>query len=176
MNNRRSHQQNHHHTSGNHAQYHPNRGPFSRKEQLERDLYGLEREMMTLDIQIDALHEKGRQLEAAKNTHQASVPFAIAQVALSTLGVRYLPTVARTWHYKHQQYLRAEEQLKQHALSLYTKRNIIALKWSTSRSRSKCCNSNRKFSFQHKTDRLSSIGFVLPVSLFFSTYSSSPSA
>jgi hypothetical protein len=125
MNNRRSHQQNHHNTSGNSSQYHPNRAPFSRKEQLERDLYGLEREMMALDIQIDALHEKGRQLEAAKNAHQAAIPFAIAQVALSTLGVRYLPPVARTWHYKHQQYLRTEEQLKQHALSLYTKRNIV---------------------------------------------------
>jgi hypothetical protein len=96
MNNRRSHQQNHHHTSGNSSQYHPNRAPFSRKEQLERDLYGLEREMMALDIQIDALHEKGRQLEAAKNAHQAAIPFAIAQVALSTLGVRYLPLLSPT--------------------------------------------------------------------------------
>lgn len=129
MNNQRfTQQQNHqnqHNSNGYRSQFQGNRAQFSHKDQLERDLRYLERDLITLDVQIDALREKGMQLQAAKNAHQAAIPFAIAQVALSTLGVRYLPPVARTWHYKNQQYLRSEEQLRQYALGLYTKRNAL---------------------------------------------------
>lgn len=118
--NQRYHQQNRNFNSSNHFQS-SNRGQFSRKESLERELHYLERDLAALDTQIDALGEKGRLLEAAKNAHLASIPFAIGQVALSTLGVR-LPPVARSWHYKHQQYLRAEEQLRQHAVTLHARR------------------------------------------------------
>ncbi len=103
-----------------------NRFQSSRKEALERDLRYMERDLVALDIQIDALGDKGRALEAAKNAHMGSVPFAIAQVALSTLGIKFLPPVARTWYYKHQQYLRMEENLKQYAITLYTRRNALA--------------------------------------------------
>ena len=98
----------------------------SPKEALERDLRYLERDLAALDVQIDALEAKGRALEAAKNAHMGTVPFAIAQVALSTLGVRFLPPVARTWYYQHQQYLRMANNLKQHAITLHTRRNALA--------------------------------------------------
>lgn len=116
MNGNNRYQQNHHQQNNRYQQQ--NRYQSSRKELLERDLRYLERDLAALDTQIDALGEKGRLLEAAKNAHLASV-------ALSTLGVRYLPPVARTWHYKHQQYLQAEEQLKQYGVTLYTKRNTL---------------------------------------------------
>ncbi|HEU5377588.1 MAG TPA: hypothetical protein VFV38_19365 [Ktedonobacteraceae bacterium] len=122
--NQRSHQQHHHFNRSNRFQSSA-RGPFSRREALERELQYLERDLAALDAQIDALGEKGRLLEAAKNAHLASIPFAIAQVALSTLGVRYLPPVARTWHYQHQQYLRTEEQLKQHAVTFHARRGAL---------------------------------------------------
>lgn len=118
--NPRQNQQHHSWNRSNRSQY-DHRTQFSRKESLERELHYLERDLAALDAQIDALGEQGRLLEAAKNAHMASIPFAIGQVALSTLGVR-LPPVARTWHYKHQQYLRAEEQLKQHAVTLHARR------------------------------------------------------
>ena len=123
MNGNNRYQQNHYQQNSRYQQQ--NRYQSSRKELLERDLRYLERDLAALDTQIDALGEKGRLLEAAKNAHLASIPFAIAQVALSTLGVRYLPPVARTWHYKHQQYFQAEEQLKQYGVTLYTKRNAL---------------------------------------------------
>ncbi len=128
MNNQRHNQHNpsQNGNTGNRSQYTNNHRPFSsRKDELERELRYLERDLVSLDVQIDALGEKGRLLEQAKNAHMASIPFAIAQVALSTFGVKYLPPVARTWHYKHQQYLRSEENLKQFAVTLYTKRNAL---------------------------------------------------
>jgi hypothetical protein len=122
MNHQRYNQQQNSQQNSNRFQY-QNRGQSSEKSTLQRELRYLERDLANLDAQIDALGDKGRALEAAKNAHMRAVPFAIGQVALSTLGVRFLPPVARTWHYKYQQYLRSEEQLKQHALSLYAKRN-----------------------------------------------------
>lgn len=120
------HQQSHQYSNPRQSfQQSTSRATSFRQEQLERELYALERELIALDAQIDALREKGRLLEDAKRAHQASVPFAIAQVALSTLGVRYLPPVARTWHSKNQHYLRAEEQLKQYALTLATRRQAL---------------------------------------------------
>ncbi|HEU5381615.1 MAG TPA: hypothetical protein VFV38_39845 [Ktedonobacteraceae bacterium] len=116
--------QNNHHQNGNRYQQY-NRTQ-SRKDQLERELHWLERDLVILDAQIDALGEKGRVLEAAKNAHMQSFPWAIAQVALSTIGVKHLPPVARTWYFKHQQYLRSEEALKQHAVTLYYKRDALA--------------------------------------------------
>ncbi len=110
--------------SGNRSQY-QYRAP-SRKEQLERDLQYLEKDLVSLDAQIDALGQKGMLLEAAKNTHMQGIPGAIAQVALSTLGVKYLPPVARTWYFKYQQFLRSEEALRQHAVTLHYKREAIA--------------------------------------------------
>jgi hypothetical protein len=98
----------------------------SPKEALERDLRYKESDLAALDVQIDALGDKGRALVAAKNAHMGAIPFAIAQVALSTLGIKFLPPVARTWYYKHQQYLRMEENLKQYAITLYTRRNALA--------------------------------------------------
>jgi hypothetical protein len=111
--------------NNNRYQQQGNRFQYSRKDSLERDLRYLERDLVTLDIQIDALGDKGRALESAKNAHMGAIPFAIAQVALSTLGVKFLPPVARTWHYKYHQYLRMEENLKQYAITLFTKRNAL---------------------------------------------------
>lgn len=123
MNNQQhsNHQQNYQQNS-NRSQY-QNRAQYSEKSALQRELRYKEYDLTQLDVQIDALGEKGRLLEEAKKAHMQSIPLAIAQVALSTLGVRYLPPVARSWYYRHQQYLRTEEQLKQHALSLHTRRN-----------------------------------------------------
>ena len=118
-------QQNAHFQQRSRSQQQGNRFQYSRKDSLERDLRYLERDLVALDVQIDALGDKGRALETAKKAHMGSIPFAIAQVALSTLGVKFLPPVARTWYYKHQQYIRMEENLKQFALSLYTKRNVL---------------------------------------------------
>lgn len=126
MNQRYNQQNTYQHGAHNRSQYNRSRDQASRKEQLERELHWLERDLTSLDAQIDALDEKGKLLEAAKNTHMQSIPWAIAQVALSTLGVRHLPPVARTWHYKYQQYLRAEEALKQHAVTLHYKREALA--------------------------------------------------
>lgn len=111
---------------GRYQQQQGTRFQYSRKEALERDLRYMERDLVALDVQIDALGDKGRALEAAKNAHMGAIPFAIAQVALSTLGIKFLPPVARTWYYKHQQYLRMEENLKQYAITLYTKRDALA--------------------------------------------------
>lgn len=98
----------------------------SPKEALERDLRYKESDLAALDVQIDSLKERGEALETAKRAHMGGIPLAIAQVALSTLGVRYLPPVARTWHYKYQQYCRMEENLKQYTITLHTKRNALA--------------------------------------------------
>ena len=124
MNNQRSNQQNSQQNSNNRFQY-QNRAQYSEKSILQRELRYLERDLAALDAQIDALGEKGRALENAKKAHMQAIPFAIAQVALSTLGVRYLPPVARTWHYKYQQFQRSEEQLQQYAISLYTRRSAL---------------------------------------------------
>ena len=107
----------------NYRSQYQNRAQYSEQSTLKRELRYRENDLAMLDAQIDALGEKGNALEEAKKAHMQAIPFAIAQVALSTLGVRYLPPVARSWYYKHQQYLRTEEQLKQHALSLHTRRN-----------------------------------------------------
>src|ERR1700730_11076221 len=104
-NNRQDH---HSHQRSRDPQQQGNRFQYSRKDSLERDLRYLERDLVALDVQIDALGDKGRALETAKKAHMGSIPFAIAQVALSTLGVKFLPPVARTWYYKHQQYIRME--------------------------------------------------------------------
>lgn len=125
MNNRNNRSQQNHFQQQSDRSQQGYRFQSSRKETLERDLRYLERDLIAVDVQIDALQTKSRALADAKNAHLAAIPFAIAQVALSTLGVRFLPPVARTWHYKHQQYLRAEEQLKQYALTLFTRRNVL---------------------------------------------------
>ncbi len=127
MNNQRyaSNQQNNYQRNGNNRYQQYNRTQ-ARKDQLERELHWLEHDLLSIDAQIDTLGEKGKLLEDAKNTHMQSIPWAIAQVALSTLGVRYLPPVARSWYFKYQQYLRAEEALKQHAVNLYYKREALA--------------------------------------------------
>ncbi len=125
MNQRYNQQNNYQNSTHNRSQYSHSRDQAFRREQLERELDWLERNLASLDAQIDAIGEKDKLLEAAKNAHIQSVPWAIAQVALSTLGVRHLPPVARTWHYKYQQYLRAEEALKQHAVTLYYKREAL---------------------------------------------------
>jgi hypothetical protein len=122
MNNQRYNSQQNSQQNSNRFQY-QNRAQYSQKETLMRELRYLERDLVALDAQIDALGEKGRALEAAKKAHMQAIPLAIAQVALSTLGVRYLPPTARSWHYKHQQYLRSEELLKQQALSLHARKN-----------------------------------------------------
>jgi hypothetical protein len=115
---------NHHQQNFQQNRYqYQNRAQSSQKETLQRELRYLERDLVALDAQIDALGEKGRLLEAAKAAHMQSIPLAIAQVALSTLGVRFLPPAARSWHYKHQQYLRSEEQLRQYAIALFARRN-----------------------------------------------------
>ncbi len=121
-----------------HQQYTPNwifygqqqnnrnqQGRQSRKYALEAQLRRLESELVRLDARIDAAFQKGIALQAEKNQHMRSVPLAIAQVALSTLGVRYLPPVARTWHYKHQEYLRAEQALRLHCIDLHTQRQAL---------------------------------------------------
>lgn len=125
MNNQRQNRQNNSQNGnyGNRSQQY--RAP-SRKDQLERELRYLENDLIKLDAEIDALGEKGRLLDAAKNAHMASIPFAIAQVALSTIGVKYLPPVARTWYFRHQQYLRTEEALRQHAVTLHYRRETLA--------------------------------------------------
>jgi hypothetical protein len=125
MNQRNSNYQQHNNYQQQNRYQQGNRFQYSRKEALERDLRYLERDLLGLDAQIDALGEKGRMLETAKNAHMGTIPLAIAQIALSTLGVRFLPPVARTWYYKHQQYLRSEENLKQYAVSLCVKRNAL---------------------------------------------------
>ncbi len=135
--NRNYHQQNRNQQYGNQQnrnqqygnqygnQQYGNRSQPSLKEQLERELRQLERDLVALDCEIDALGEKGRLLDCAKSSHMSQVPGAIAQVALSTLGVRFLPPVARTWYYKYEQYRRSEEILKQAALNLHTRRQAI---------------------------------------------------
>ena len=127
MNNQRQYnqQQNNGQHNGYRSQYRPYDRSQARKDQLERDLQSLERDLVKIDTQLDALVNKGMLLEQAKAAHLRAVPFAIAQVALSTLGVRYLPPVARTWHFKHQQYLRAEEALRQRAVTLHYQREAI---------------------------------------------------
>lgn len=117
MNNQRYNQQNH--------QQNRNRAQYSERSALQRELRYLERDLANIDAQIDALGERGKLLEADKKAHMQAMPLAIAQVALSTLGVRYLPPVARSWHYKLQQFQRTEEQLRHHALSLHTRRNAL---------------------------------------------------
>ena len=99
---------------------------YSRKDALEAQLRRLESELVRLDARIDAAFQKGIALETAKKHHLASIPWAIAQVALSTVGVRYLPPVARSWHYKHQEYLRAEERVRLPCLDLHHQREALA--------------------------------------------------
>jgi exonuclease VII small subunit len=102
-------------------------GNQSRKYALEAQLRRLESEMVRIDARIDAAYQKGIALEAAKNQHLASASLAIAQVALSTLGVRYLPPVARTWYYKNQEYDRAQEALRLHCIDLNAQREALAI-------------------------------------------------
>ncbi len=131
MNNRRQHQKNPNWTfygqqqNDPRNQYRNQQGPQARKDALEAQLRRLESEVVRLDARIDAAFQKGISLEAAKNQHLASIPWAIAQVALSTIGVRYLPPVARTWHYKHQEYLRAEEALRFYCIDLNAQREAL---------------------------------------------------
>lgn len=122
MNNRRSNNQRQQHYQQNRYQ-HSNQ--FSRLRSLEYERDRLERMLAGLDAEIDVLREKGMLLEAAKQAHMRHIPGAIAQVVLSNIGVGFLPPLARNWQYRHQQYLRTEEQLKHHALSLYTRRNAL---------------------------------------------------
>ena len=97
------------------------------KSQLESERRGLKRRLTTIDCKIDALGEKCHLLAAAQHQHQQAIPFAIAQVALSTLGLHFLPPVARTWYNKNQEYLRVKELLRVEALSLWTERNALTL-------------------------------------------------
>lgn len=107
------------------SRYQNNRqqGNQSRKYALEAQLLRLESEM----VRIDAAYQKGVALEAAKNQHLASIPLAIAQVALSTLGLRHLPPVARTWYYKNQEYDRAQEALRLHCIDLNAQREALVI-------------------------------------------------
>lgn len=112
-------------TYGNRSQSTNQRDQQFRKAQLERELRYLERDLVALDVQIDALGRKGQLLDAEKHAHMQRIPGAIAQVALSTLGVRYLPPVARSWYYKHQHLQQADFHLRQHALHLHTRREML---------------------------------------------------
>ena len=100
---------------------------LSRRELLELDLRDLERELAKIDSEIDGIGTKSQLLVAARQSHMQSAPLAIAQVALSSLGMKYLPPVARLWYTKYQGYNRAEEALRFRTAELWEKRNGLNL-------------------------------------------------
>ena len=59
-------------------------------------------------------------LKAEQQAHAQAIPSAIAQVVLSTLGVRTLPAAARHWYYKKQRLQDMEMQLRYQAIHLHT--------------------------------------------------------
>ena len=100
---------------------------LSRRELLDLDVHDLERELSKIDSEIDGIGTKSQLLVTARETHMQVAPLAIAQVALSTLGMKYLPPVARLWYTKYQGYNRAEEALKFRCAELWEKRNSLNL-------------------------------------------------
>ena len=100
---------------------------LSRRELLDLDVHDLERELSKIDSEIDGIGTKSQLLVTARETHMQVAPLAIAQVALSTLGMKYLPPVARLWYTKYQGYNRAEEALRFRTAELWEKRNGLNL-------------------------------------------------
>ena len=89
-------------------------------EYLKREKFRRELLIEQVHTKIDALGQKGALLEAGQRAHMQSIPGAMAQVLLATIGVRSLPAVARHWYYKHQRLQEAEMQLRYQAIALHT--------------------------------------------------------
>jgi len=89
-------------------------------EYLKREKFRRELLIEQVHTKIDALGQKGALLEAEQRAHLLSIPGAMAQVLLTTIGVRSLPAAARHWYYKHQRLQEAEMQLRYQAIALHT--------------------------------------------------------
>lgn len=123
--NRRQHQRSqHHHQSSNgsfgSAQSHSqNRSgrislEYLRKERLHREML-----LEQVHARIDELGQRGALLQAEQQAHMRSMPLGIAQVALSALGVRALPPIARQWYARQERLQEAEQHLRHEAVRLH---------------------------------------------------------
>ena len=113
------HRQSQQHTSSSGFRSSQSSYRTSTLEYLKREKFRRELLIEQVHAKIDALGQKGALLEAEQRAHLQSIPAAIAQVALTTLGVRSLPAVARHWYYKYQRLQEAEFQLRQQAIALH---------------------------------------------------------
>ena len=122
MNRRHSSGKHHHHTSHSssgssfHSQHRSGRVSleYLLKERLHREM-----QIEQVQARIDGLGQRGAMLQAEQQAHMSAIPLGIAQVALSTLGMRALPPIARHWYLKHQRLQEAEQHLRHEALMLY---------------------------------------------------------
>lgn len=94
--------------------------PNGMLEYLKREKFRRELLIEQVHTNIDALGQRRALLEAEQRAHTQSLPGAIAQVALTTLGVCSLPAAARHWYYKRQRLQEAEMQLHYQAIALHT--------------------------------------------------------
>ena len=117
MNQHRHYQQQQHQSNGSQSSQYRANGTL---EYLKREKFRRELLIEQVHTKIDALGQKGALLEAEQRAHMQSIPGAMAQALLTTIGVRSLPAVARHWYYKHQRLQEAEMQLRYQAIALQT--------------------------------------------------------
>lgn len=123
MNHRRQYQQ--HRQSSGFQSYQSQPRPNGTLEYLKREKFRRELLIEQVHTKIDALGQKGALLEAEQRAHRQSIPGAMAQVVLTTLGVRSLPAAARHWYYKHQRLQEAKMQLRHQTIALHAQLHAL---------------------------------------------------
>src|SRR5262249_32737711 len=100
-----------------------------KRQDLERELRQLNRQLTELDGQIDALFFQGQQLETDLQVHTQAIPATIAleigRAVANALHVPFLPPAYRNWHYKRQAMLQAQNRLKYRAIELKFQRDAL---------------------------------------------------
>lgn len=124
------HQQNHRQNNGyqqsRYQQQDPNR---YRRQDLEREQRQLQGRLAELEADIDALGAQGRLLEADIQAHNRSIPAAVAleigRAMTKAIGIPFLPSAYRNWHYKRERMLQIQSNLKYRAVQLFSKREAL---------------------------------------------------
>lgn len=99
------------------------------RQNLERELRQLQRQLTLLDARIDAVGAQGVQLEADLLAHNQAIPATIAmeigRALANALRVPYLPSAARGWYYKRERMLQIQNNLKYQAIALFHQREAL---------------------------------------------------
>lgn len=118
--------QNNGYQQNNRYQQDPNR---YKRQDLERELRQLQRQLIMLDGQIDALFFQGQQIEADLQTHNHAIASTIAleigRALANAIRVPFLPPAYRNWHYRKEALLQAQNRLKYRAIELKYQRDSL---------------------------------------------------